>query len=171
MEKNIFLIVNVCKGNYMSPLEIFPANVSQIVDWLANRGGLFVWGSCNLGNPGITWTTPASNVDGSSISKPNWQADKIIRHIRSLDDIVVIIPKVVKRFHVTTRIGTQGFSVKVSDGGSRKITKECEKAGEKSWYEFDYGSYENAVILVPEKTIPLSVYLNKTSTKVLDDWI
>lgn len=155
----------------MNPLEIFPSNVNQIIDWLTNRGGLFVWDSCNLNNLGMTWTTPASNADGSEISKPNWQANKIIRHIKNLDEIVVIIPKVVKKFHVATRIGTQGFSVKVSDGGSRKIAKECAKAGDKSWYEFDYGSYENAIILVPEKTIPLSVYLNKNTSKVLDDWL
>ena len=38
-------------------------------------------------------------------------------------------PVEVKRFHVAVRLGSQGFSLKVSDGGSRRIRREVAKAG------------------------------------------
>jgi hypothetical protein len=47
------------------------------------------------------------------------------------------------------------LAVKIRDGSLRRILRECEKAGEGSWYEFDYGSYKNTVIYKPGKVIPL----------------
>jgi hypothetical protein len=55
----------------------------------------------------------------------------------------------VKRFRVGIRLGAQGFKVKVTDGGTRRIWREIAKAGEGSFCEFDYMTQE-AVIMKPE---------------------
>jgi hypothetical protein len=71
-------------------------------------------------------------------------------------EIDVIVPKVFKRFHGAVRMGSQGLSMKLTDGASRRLKSYLAKAGQGSWYEFDYGAEENVVILVPDKTVPLS---------------
>ena len=56
----------------------------------------------------------------------------------------------VKRFRVGVRWGSQGFMLKVTDGGTRRIWKEVSKAGEGAYYRFDYMTQE-AVIMKPAK--------------------
>jgi hypothetical protein len=51
----------------------------------------------------------------------------------------------VKRFHVAVRIGGQGFCLKVTDGGTRRIWRELAKAGTGSFYEFDYNTQEAVI--------------------------
>ena len=52
------------------------------------------------------------------------------------------------------------MSLKVTDGGTRRIRKEVGKAGEDAWYEFDYGTQE-AVIFVPGEVVGLLEYLER----------
>jgi len=54
----------------------------------------------------------------------------------------------VKRFRVGLRMGSQGFLIKVTDGGSRRIRREVSKAGEGAFFVFDY-SEQSAVIMKP----------------------
>lgn len=131
-------------------------NAERFLDWIKNRGGIAIWESINLSNPGASWSTPAQ-TDGKPTTKPNWQcANQPARIVTSTDDVEVAFDKEVKRFHVATRMGSQGLMIKVTDGGSRKIRKEVEKAGKGAYHVFDYGSYENAVIMAPEKTLSLT---------------
>jgi hypothetical protein len=137
------------------------ANADRIKDWLANRGGLFIWKSVNLSNPGASWTGPAKNADGSVATKPSWQSEtEPSRHITDIAEVDVITHVEVKRFHVAVRAGGQGMSLKVTDGGTRRINKEILKAeeahGKDAWYGFDYGDYDNAVIYVEGDRVPLS---------------
>lgn len=126
-------------------------NAARLWDWIHNRGGLAIWPSVNLSNPGASWTTPADRKD-----KPTWQAaDEPERIITSVDDVVVSVDKEVKRFHVAVRHGSQGLSLKVSDGGSRRIRREVEKAGKGAYHVFDYLDYNNAVIMAPETEMTL----------------
>jgi hypothetical protein len=73
-------------------------------------------------------------------------------------EVVVDVPKEVKRFRVALKAGAQGMLLKCSDASSRRIRRECEKACEESWYEFDYGTQE-AVIFVPSESKPLPEYV------------
>ena len=76
-------------------------------------------------------------------------------------DVVVTVDKEVKRFRVGVRMASQGFAfLKVTDGGSRRIRKEVSKSGENPTYRFDYETQE-AVILVPEKLIPITEFISK----------
>jgi hypothetical protein len=61
----------------------------------------------------------------------------------------------VKRFRVAVRRGAQGLNLKLTIHSGERLRREVEKAGEGAWYQFDYERQE-AVILVPDKTVPLS---------------
>lgn len=132
-------------------------NAPKFRDWIKNRGGILIWESVNLSNPGMSWSTPAW-LEGTQqpYPKPSWQAANTpARHITSEADVLVLVPKEVKRFYVAVRQGSQGMMLKVTDGGTRRIRSAVAKAGEHAWYEFDYAT-QHAVILKPGKIIPLN---------------
>ena len=68
-------------------------------------------------------------------------------------------PKEVKRIHIALRMGSQGMSIKLTSASSDRLRSACQKAAEKyhceSWYQFDG---PEAIILVPDKTVPLLEY-------------
>lgn len=140
------------------------ANAPKIAEWLRTRGGIVIWESVNLSNPGQTWTGPYRGPDGALATKPNWQCGETpARHITDPAEVDVVTAKEVKRFHVAVRRGSQGLSLKVSDGGSRRIRKEVDAAAEKSgkpaWYAFDYGEHDNCIIWVEDACVPLPEWL------------
>lgn len=149
---------------------VAPENANLFKDWLANRGGVAVWRSINLSNPGKSWSTPALTLTGDPSSKPTWEAaNEPERIITDIDEIVVTVPKEVKRFHVAIKVGgLLGMAYKLTDGATRRVHTAAEKANEnlekerksterlhEAWYEFDYSTQE-AVIFVPDRTIPLT---------------
>jgi hypothetical protein len=142
-------------------------HAKQIHTWLTTREGILIWESVSLSAPGKSMTTPYKDPEGQVVTtKPHWMmANTPKRHITDLADVVVTTAKEVKRFHVSTRMGGQGLSVKVTDGGSRRLRKEVAKAEldhkKPAWYEFDYSSYDNAVILVEDSRVPLTEWVAK----------
>lgn len=142
----------------MTPHRIIAANAPLIKSWLAERGGVAVWSSVNLSNPGASWTTPVRASDGSLATKPTWQAGNApSRIITDPAEIIVDEPQEVKRFRVAVRMGSQGTMLKVTDAGTRRIRAAVVKAGEDAWYEFDYSTQE-AVIFRPGRSVPLAEY-------------
>lgn len=132
------------------------ANAATFWKWLKTRGGLAVWGSVNMSNPGASWTTPALDSEGKATTKPNWQCSETpCRIITDPDEVTVAWDKEVKRFRVGVRMGSQGFMLKVTDGGTRRIRAAVEKAGEGAYHVFDYDTQE-AVIMAPDKTMTLT---------------
>lgn len=132
-----------------------PENVAKFREWLATRGGLAVWKSIDLSDPGKSWTGPVNGPDGKPSPKPSWKSDnKPARIIIDPSEVVVVVPREVKRFRIVVRMGSNGLKIKVTDASTRRIRAACTKFGENSWYEFDYGSQE-AVIYVPGATVPL----------------
>jgi len=90
------------------------------------------------------------------MDRPNWQAaSEPERIITSVDDVVVSVDKEVKRFRVGVRLSGNGMMLKVTDGGTRRIRAAVAKAGEGAYHTFDYETQE-AVIMAPEKTVPLA---------------
>lgn len=133
-----------------------PHAAERVANWLFYRGGLAHWTSLNLGAAGDTMTTPKEDQEGGLTTKPRWDlANEPTSYTYDPARVGVTIDKEVKRFHVGVRVGAQGLSMKVTDGGSRRIQREVEKAGEGAYYCFDYGDYENAVIMAPESVISL----------------
>jgi len=135
--------------------ECSPDNAPKMLEWIKSRGGVAVWTSVNLANPGASWSAPAMTLDGTPALRPTWEADgKPSRIITDAGEIDVVTRREVKRFRVGLRRGSQGFSVKVTDGGTRKIRAEVEKAGEGASYHFDYENQE-AIVTVPGDVVTL----------------
>ena len=132
--------------------------VDKVREWLAVRGGVAVWGSCSLSSSGNDTLTPATHVDGSVATKPRYDS-VLSRVITKADDIEVSVDSEVKRFHVATRMGTQGFFVKLTDGASRRVRREVAKAGDGAYHFFDYDDYENCVIMRSDKIVPFPEYI------------
>lgn len=136
-------------------------NARKMADWLANRGGLAIWHSVNLSNPGASWTTPANQIDGKPTPRPTWEADsKPERIIMDAADVIVSEDREVKRFHVAVRRGSQGFMLKCTDASSDRIHREVARAGNGAYYEFDYDSQE-AVIMAPARQVSLVDWLQE----------
>ena len=134
---------------------VSPENAQAFKEWIATRGGVAVWRSINLSNPGASWSTPAMTTDGKPTPKPTWQAaNEPERIVTREEDIDVIVAEEVKRFHVAVRQGS-GLQLKCTDASSKRIWKEVEKAGEGAFYLFDYLCQE-AVIMAPMRTVPLN---------------
>jgi hypothetical protein len=134
-------------------------NAAKFWEWLQTRGGLAIWKSIDLSNPGLSWTTPANAVDGTPTPKPTWKAESTpSRIITDPAEVVVSIDHEVKRFHVAIRRGSQGFSFKLTDASSDRIHKAVAKAGKDSYHLFDYDTQE-AVIMEPESQVPLADFM------------
>lgn len=136
--------------------ECAPENAASMRMWIEKRGGIAIWPSVNLSNPGASWSTPANTLEGTPTPKPTWQAaDKPERVITDPNEVVVVTRKEVKRFHVAVR--QAGLTLKCTDGATRKIRAAVAKAGEGASYEFDQGSQE-AIITVPGETVSLAAW-------------
>ena len=121
--------------------EVAPENAAKMLDWIEKRGGVAVWKSINLSNPGASWSTPALAPDCSPYQKPSWEsASKPHKVITNPAEIAVVTRKEVKRFHVAIRVSGHGISMKLTSG-----------------YET-----QEAVITVPSETVPLLQFLGKT---------
>lgn len=140
----------------MPSLKIRSTDAEKVRGWIAARNGVAVWNSCDLGNPSGQWLTPATAEDGTETSKPTWQAGNVPTVITSEKDVTVMAPREVRRFRVQVVRGS-GLSLVLSEGASRRVRKAVEKAGEGSWYEFDYDNQE-AVIFAPESELRLDQY-------------
>jgi hypothetical protein len=121
----------------------------KFLDWIKNRGGVQVWRNLNLSNPDAgNQYTPYLNITRDVQDAPHWSVGRgeLITDITRFRFVKGF--KEVKRFHVGVRMGGNGLSVKVTDGGSRRIRAALDKYPG-SVYHFDY-EYQDAVIEVPE---------------------
>lgn len=144
-------------------INIQAENAKKIYEWIVKRNGIAVWNSIDLSDPGFQLITPATKEDGSPYEKPHWKVGKDPKIINDINKIEVSFDKEIKRFHVATRIGGNGLNIKCSDGATRRINKEIEKAGEGAYYQFDCFSYENCIIMAPEKKTSLVNWIKENS--------
>lgn len=113
-------------------------NARQIWQWFQERGGIAVWKSLDMSSPGRSWTTPLRDAEGNPMPRQDWRMEETPSlTITDPAEVTVDVPKEVKRFRVAVKMGAQGLLLKCSDASSRRIRRECAKAGEDSWYEFD----------------------------------
>ena len=129
----------------------------RISEWMRSRGGVLVWKSTKGRGP---VTTPVKGPSGFDVRQPDDTAPEPLR-LTDPDEVGVWDSVEVKRFHVATRLGSQGFLVKVTDGGSRRIRSETCKAEVKygdgrAWYCFDYGDEKNAVIMADTEVVSVA---------------
>ena len=142
--------------------EVAPENAAKMLDWIEKRGGVAVWESVNLSNPGASWSTPALAPDCSPYPKPSWEASsEPNKVITNPAEIAVVTRKEVKRFHVAVRASCGGMLLKLSTNSSKLVDKAMIRAGGDASYHFDYETQE-AVITVPSESVPLLQFLGKT---------
>ena len=136
-------------------LEVTEENAPRFLEWLRARGGVAVWQSVDLSDPGSV-STPARTVEGAAMSRPHWKfAEAPERIITSAADIDVVVWQEVKRSRVGLQHGAQGFRVKLTDAGSRRLRAAVAAAGEDATYKFDYET-QDAVVLAPKTCVPLN---------------
>jgi|SRR5271166_2665997 len=142
-----------------------PEAAHKLHEWLMTRGGLAIWNSVNLSNPSASWTTPVHDEEGNASKRPTWECgESPDRIINDIGEVVVVIPKEVKRFNIGLRKGGDGLMVKLTEFSSGKLRKELVKAGGNAWYQFDY-SHQQAVIFVPEENeFPLEEFITAHPT-------
>jgi hypothetical protein len=124
-----------------------------------------------LSNPGASWSAPYKDKDGNVKGKPTRQADnQPARVVTKLEQVSVLYPKEVQRFHVAVRVGSQGLMLKCTDGSSRRIRAAVERwsrqEGKGAWYVFDH-SMQEAVILVPDRIVPLENWVEEEAGRHL----
>ena len=128
------------------PLDCRAENAKQFLTWIRERGGLALWRTLNLSNPGQSWTCPLKDAEGNIKGKPHGYADsEPCRIITNTDDVIVHVDKEVKRFHVG--LIQRGMKIVLTDGATRRVNAAVEKAGEGAYHVFDG---QDAVIMAPE---------------------
>lgn len=133
-------------------------NARLFMMWIRGRGGVAIWESVNLSNPGASWSTPALSKEGKPTTKPTWEAaNEPAKIVTDPAKIKVAVPKEVQRFRVAARASARGFSTKLTAGDKRRIQKALTKHGEGAFFRFSYGTLD-AVIYVPDAEVPLDVY-------------
>lgn len=140
-----------------TPIKVSPDKAPLLRAWLRDRGGIAIWRSADLSDPSWSTFTPALDINRQPTRKPSWKAkDEPERVITDAREVLVVIPKELKRFRVALR--RAGLQLKLSDASSLKLRRELAKLlgreGGAAWYEFDYDSQE-AVIYVPAQTLTL----------------
>jgi hypothetical protein len=139
-------------------LKVTPDTAELLLSWINTRGGVAVWRSINLSDPGRQLLTPAE-TDGKPTAKPHWSVSDTPCIIVDPSLISVTLAHETKRFHVGVRQSANGLSLKCTDAASRRIRREVERAGDGAYHVFDYISQE-AVIYAPDESIPLADFIN-----------
>ena len=138
--------------------QILAADAAQAWEWFQRRGGIAVWQSIEVCTVSQSWTTPINDGEGNPMPRQDWRMEQTPSlTITDPAEVAVVVPKEIKRFHVALRVGSQGLILKCTDASSRRIRRECAKAGEGAWCEFT--ETQEAVIYVSDKTVPLPEYI------------
>lgn len=128
--------------------ECVEENAPKFSEWIKSRGGVAVWQSVDLSDPGFSLSTPAKTTEGMTYPKPHWKVgNEPALVVTDPNDVGVVRFKERKRFRIGVRRG-DGLKFECTDGATRRIRREVAKAGEGSTYVFDYDTQE-CVILVP----------------------
>lgn len=105
--------------------------VPNIVMFITQRDGAEVWESALIGQS-RTMFLPVKDKDGKAeCVKPHWSCqDKPTRVLTKLEEVEVSVTREVKRVKLALRMGSQGMSLKLTDGSKRKCEKAVDAATE-----------------------------------------
>lgn len=141
-------------------LTCVPDNAERFALWLRGRGGIALWKSENLSNPGASWCTPALTEEGTDYPKPNWQTNaNPALVVCEPEQVGVEIPAEFKRLKI--HLVQRGMKVVLTDASTRKVTLALEAAGDGAFYTFED---DEAIIWRIIGTVGLSEWLEAMST-------
>lgn len=127
----------------MFDLIVSSNDAQKLRRWIKEDGGVAVWNSINLSNPGGQWLTSAKG------ERPTWQAGFFpAQVITDPTQIGVMDYKLVKRFHVAVR-GGNGLAFSLTPASSARVRKAMDAAGPGAVYDFDYWA-QDALIFAPD---------------------
>ncbi len=133
----------------MNKIDCSAENAPKFVEWIRSRGGVALWRSANLSNPGATWSAPAD------VTRPTWQAEeKPWFIVTDPDEIEVYIPLEVSRLKIATKV--RGFTVHLTKPSTMRLHKALVKAGNDSFYAFNG---DEAVIYTRSEVKSLSKWM------------
>ena len=123
---------------------ISPEQAPQILRWLTDRGGLLIWQSINLSNPGASWTTPAL-TDDKPTPKPNWQCgNEPNRTITDPAEVMVEKPRKVAEIKI--KLEQRGMKLQLTIGSSKRLRSALAKwGGENETAYYTFGDGDNSV--------------------------
>jgi hypothetical protein len=146
----------------MEAHHIVADNAADLV-LVPGAGGIALWRSANSATRG-SWTAPPCGLTVVP-GKPTWEADdQPARTITDPAEVIVDTPVEVRRFHVAVRRGSQGLSLKLTDGATRRVHAACAKAGDGAWYSFDYATQE-AVVWRAGESVPLPEFVGAVAAR------
>lgn len=140
-------------------IECRPDHAAKLRDWIANRGGVALWRSIDLSDPGATVLTPANSA------KPHWKfANEPEVIVTKESDVGVYTEVLFKAFHVTLRRSSNGLSLKLTDHASAKVHKIMDECHEK------HGNAHYRKGLLDSDRPSISVfYINENEIKPLSE--
>lgn len=139
-----------------SLLEINAGHAVRVSRWIEHCGGVAVWESGDLGQPGRSWLTPACLNDGSPSQRPHWSAaNQPQRVIVDPAQVEVVERREVKRLRVAVRPG-YGLGLRLTDASNKRLKRALAEAGDGAIYAFE--GNEALVLAVVSRT-PLPQWL------------
>ncbi len=117
--------------------EVAEENAYKFAEWIINRGGLLVWESADLGDPGKSVTTPALSTAGGMTSSPHWKFPSPAFRVTTLEQVTVFTTKVVSTFTIKLK-QSQGRLV-LNNASNRKVENEMARlreSGHSPFYRF-----------------------------------
>lgn len=106
------------------------ADASKMRQWLDTRGGIAIWKSINLSNPGTQWLMPADVTE-----KPSWQCANDPEIVTSAADVGIYTETLYKAFRVSLR--QAGMAFKLTDHSQKRLDNWMAKC-EKQWGNAHY---------------------------------
>lgn len=107
-------------------IECRPDHAAKLRDWIQNRGGVALWRSIDLSDPGASVLTPADSA------KPRWKfANEPEVIVTRGSDVGVYQEVLFRAFHVALRRSTNGLAFKLTDYASERVHKVMNECREK----------------------------------------
>lgn len=137
-------------------LEIDERHAVKVSRWIAECGGVAVWGCLDLSDPSRQFFTPARLTDGSPSGPPHWSAPKTPHRIMTdLAQVEVVAHRQVKRIRVAVRPG-YGLGLVLTDAASARLRKALDDIGPGAVYVFEGNE---AILYAEASRTPLAQWL------------
>ena len=118
-------------------LEIDERHAVKVSRWIAECGGVAVWGSLDLSDPGRQFFTPARLTDGAPSGPPHWSSPREPKRIvTDPAEVEVVTHREVKRIRVAIRPG-YGLGLVLTGAASARLRKALDDIGPGAVYVFE----------------------------------
>lgn len=137
-------------------LEVDERHAAKVSRWIAECGGVAVWGCLDLADPSRQFFTPARLTDGSPSQAPHWSSPREPRRIvTNPAEVEVVTHRQVKRIRVAVRPG-YGLSLRLTDAASVRLRKALDAIGPGAVYVFEGNE---AILFAEASRTPLTQWL------------